>query len=248
MLSKNPTIAQPPAPPSEALTSALPICPKSASDMSMPSKHTDPIESSSVSLAKKKKEHEQEKKSIPKEAAHKSYTLHGAGKQVGSALSPLQRAQPDIVAPPIPELMVLPPIKLMDSPTQQLDPPISEASVATRPKLPVKDPAPTVSRSFTVGCIMGKWPISEWFSLPCQISKAWRTSIQVLWIRTGTIGHIVPTLPNTGRDHRQPSPSCLRTILDLLLSACCSDAGSAYIGRSYTGGKCALASDARITV
>ncbi|KAL8203459.1 UNVERIFIED_CONTAM: hypothetical protein K2H54_054774 [Gekko kuhli] len=48
------------------------------------------------------------------------------------------RAQPNIVAPPTPELMVLPPIELLDSPIQQLDPPISKASVAIRPKSSVE--------------------------------------------------------------------------------------------------------------
>ncbi|KAL8220869.1 UNVERIFIED_CONTAM: hypothetical protein K2H54_057038 [Gekko kuhli] len=42
------------------------------------------------------------------------------------------------LAPPILELMVLPPIELSDLPIQQLDPPISKASVATRPKSPVE--------------------------------------------------------------------------------------------------------------
>ncbi|KAL8190868.1 UNVERIFIED_CONTAM: hypothetical protein K2H54_063244 [Gekko kuhli] len=125
MSSETPTNAQPLVLPSisETSTSALSICLKSASDVNMPSKRTAPKESSSASTLakKKKKEHEKEKKSSPKKAVHKSHTLSGTGKRVGSALSPLQQAQPDIMTPPILELMVLPPIELMDSPIQQLD-------------------------------------------------------------------------------------------------------------------------------
>ncbi|KAL8203518.1 UNVERIFIED_CONTAM: hypothetical protein K2H54_055963 [Gekko kuhli] len=139
MSSENPTDTQPQAPPpvSETSTSTLPICPVLASDVSTPSKRTAPKDSSASTPAKKKKEHEKEKL-IPKKAAHKSHSMSGTGKQVGSALPPLQQAQYDIVAPPELELMVLPPIKLIDLPIQQLSPLVLETFVAACPKFPLE--------------------------------------------------------------------------------------------------------------
>ncbi|KAL8212555.1 UNVERIFIED_CONTAM: hypothetical protein K2H54_050648 [Gekko kuhli] len=139
-INAHPLPPPPPPPISESSTSALPTHPKSTSDVSTPSKRMAPKNSSFASTpAKKNEEEEHEKeKSTPKKAAHKSHTLSCAGKEVASALPPLQRVQPDIVAPSIPELMVLSPIELVDLSIQQLEPPISKASVATRPKSPVE--------------------------------------------------------------------------------------------------------------
>ncbi|KAL8165374.1 UNVERIFIED_CONTAM: hypothetical protein K2H54_041034 [Gekko kuhli] len=119
MLSEKPTDARPPVPPSipETLGSTLPVHLKSASDVSTSSKRKAPKESSSASTPAKKKEEEHEKvRFSPKEATHKSHSVSGVGKQ-------MQWAQPNIVAPLVLELMILPPIELLDSPIQRLNPP-----------------------------------------------------------------------------------------------------------------------------
>ncbi|KAL8185289.1 UNVERIFIED_CONTAM: hypothetical protein K2H54_045171 [Gekko kuhli] len=137
MSTENPSDTQTTAPPltSETSTSIPSLCLKSASDVGTSSNRPALKETSSAStLAKRKKKEKHDKeKSAPKKITHKPHSMSGVGKQKGSALPPLEWAQPNIVDPPAPELPVIPPVQLLGLPIQQLNPLVSEASIGTGP-------------------------------------------------------------------------------------------------------------------
>ncbi|KAL8165228.1 UNVERIFIED_CONTAM: hypothetical protein K2H54_035246 [Gekko kuhli] len=141
MSTENPSDTQPPVPPSisETLTLTPPLHWKSASDVGMSSKCPALKETfSALTLAKKKKEEHEKERSAPKKTTHKPHGMSSVGKQTGSALPPLQQAQPNIAEPPVLELKVIPSIELLDSPIQQLNPLVSEVSIDAGPTSPLE--------------------------------------------------------------------------------------------------------------